>query len=125
MVSTEDIDTLLTIDDLAAHLRNDLDRIGGDPRIVFRTEDDELIMTAEGFVRGLAIGIDTFGRWKMFNLISHEDDGEWVKTGDTHTTESIMTVFRTVAKWMEEARRPPEPVVRYRFALLQKEVSDT
>lgn len=125
MVSTEDIDTILTVEDLDEHLRNDLDHVGGDPRIAIRMEDRELLLSCEGFDRGLSVGIDTMGRWVIHDLVLHDPDIGYVKGGLPHTTEKIMTVFRAVAKWMEEARSPREPVVRYRFSLFRKEISES
>ena len=125
MVSTEDIDTILTVEDLKEHLLMDLDHAGGDPRITIWTEDCELFLACEHFSRGLCIGVDTMGRWVLQDLVLHDIDVGYAKCCIPYTTESIMTVFRAVAKWMEEARKPHEPVVRYRFNLFRKEIIDT
>ena len=125
MVTTDDIDTILTVQDMADHLSEDLDRVGGDPRIQLKVENDEILLTSEGFVRGLSIAINTFGVWEIHTLISHENDGEFVRTGTFQTTESIMTVFRAVAKWMMEARERRPPTVKYRLALFRKEITET
>ena len=125
MVTTDDVDTILTVEDMADHLQKDLERIGGDPRIIIRTENGEIVLTSEGFARGLSIAISPFGVWEINILISHEEDGEYAAVGNPYRTESVMTVFRAVAKWIMEAREPRPPKVKYRFALFKKEISQT
>ena len=124
MVTTEDIDTILTSEDLANYLIDDLERVGGDPRISIKTGENEVILTSDGFVRGLSISVNTFGVWEMYALISHEGDGEYYRTGDKYSTESVMTVLRAVARWMLEARKYRPPSIKYRIALFRKEITE-
>jgi hypothetical protein len=126
MLNLDTVDMIVTTFDLSEHLNEELKEAGGDPKIVVSYKSGEVIMTSEGYTHGLCIGLDSFGRWVIHELISHENDGVFAQIGSSHKTEQTMTVMRAVARWMFDVVESREVVpVKYRFGIFAQKVPGT
>jgi hypothetical protein len=118
MLTPEEADTLLTTYDLAEFVKEEIRLAGADKKVSVTVDDDALLLTSDGYTHGLTVTMDSFGFWSIDTLISHENDGEYVSTGYSRTTEKTMTVIRAIARWIAGATRERVESRRPRFRLI-------
>jgi hypothetical protein len=119
MLTPEEADTLLTTNDLAEFVKEELKQACVDQKISVDHQDDELCLTSAGYTHGLSITADSFGFWTIDTLILHESDGIYVHAGNPRTTERTLTVIRAIARWIAGAtgERPEATKPRFRIIL--------
>ena len=118
MLTPEEADTLLTTNDLAEFVQEELRQAGADEKITIEHQEEELCLTSEGYTHGISITLDSFGFWTIDTLILHESDGIWVHTGNLRTTEKTMTVIRAIARWIAGATEERHEVSRPRLRII-------
>jgi hypothetical protein len=118
MLTPEEADTLLTTNDLAEFVKEEVRLAGVDQKISVEYQDEELCLTSEGHTHGLSITADSFGFWTIDTLILHESDGIYVHAGNSRTTERTITVIRAVARWIAGATEERHEVRRSRFRII-------
>jgi hypothetical protein len=102
MLRPEDVETILTTQDLSAYLKDMLKKEDRDLNITIDYESGELFMNAKGFSNGLSILIDQFGVWVIREVISEDTDGTFTQGKDSYRTENTITVIRAVARWIRD-----------------------
>ena len=125
MMSMDTIDTILTPQDLAERIKEELQEAGGDSRIIVEYKMGEVFLNSEGHTHGISIALDSFGQWIIHEQISHENDGIFAQTGHSHKTESTVTVMRAIARWLLDVIETREIVpVKYRFGIFPPKNAD-
>jgi hypothetical protein len=102
MVRPEDIEKILTTQDLCGYLKESMQREDLDLNIDIDFESGELFMNCKGFSDGLSILVDTFGVWVIRETISEKNDGIFTQGKKSHHTENTVTVIRAVARWIRD-----------------------
>ena len=113
MIRPEDVETILTAQDLSVYLKDMVQKEDRDLKIDIDYESGELFISCPGFSFGISIKTDPFGVWVISELISQENDGIFTQSGNFHKTEKTMTVLRAVASWirdLEESTRTTEKI---------------
>ena len=116
MIRPEDVETILTTQDLSVYLKDMVQKEDRDLKIIIEYESGELFISCPGFSFGLSVKTDPFGVWVISELISQENDGIFTQSGHAHKTEKTMTVLRAAASWirdLEESTGQPEKYVKY------------
>ncbi len=100
MLRPEDVEKILTTQDLSAYLKDMLQREDRNLNIDIDYESGELFIHCKGFSYGLSVLIDPFGVWLIREVIS-KDSGETFTQGkNSFKTENTVTVIRAVARWI-------------------------
>jgi hypothetical protein len=102
MLRPEDIEKILTTQDLSAYLKDMLKREDRDLHITIDYESGELFLSAKGFSYGLSILIDPFGVWVIREVVSQDAGGTFTQGRNSYKTENTMTVIRAVARWIRD-----------------------
>jgi hypothetical protein len=112
MIRPEDVETILTTQDLSVYLKDMVQKEDRDLKIDIDYESGELFINCPGFSFGLSIKIDPFGVWVISELISQENDGIFTQSGNFHRTEKTMTVIRAVASWIRDLEESTRTTVK-------------
>ena len=112
MISPDDIETILTTQDLSVYLKDIVQKEDHDLKIDIDYESGELFISCPGFSFGLSIKTDPFGVWVINELISHENDGIFTQSGNFHKTEKTITVLRAVASWIRDLEESTRTMVK-------------
>ena len=118
MLTPEEADTLLTTNDLAEFVKEEIRQALADQKISVGYQDNELRLTSTGYTHGLAITADSYGFWTIDTLILHESDGIYVHAGNPRTTERTMTVIRAIARWIAGATEERHEASKSRFRII-------
>lgn len=102
MLRPEDVETILTTQDLSVYLKDMVQNEDHDLKIDIDYESGELFINCPGFSYGLSVKTDPFGVWVISEVISQENDGIFTQSGNFHQTEKTMTVLRAVASWIRD-----------------------
>jgi len=102
MSESPDNGQILTTYDLAAYVRNVLEKKKLNPALKVDYESGELFISYREFGYGLSVTIDVFGVWIINELISKENDGVFTQSGNLHKTESTQTVLRAISSWLRD-----------------------
>jgi hypothetical protein len=102
MIRPEDVETILTTQDLSVYLKDMVQKEDRDLKIIIEYESGELFISCHGFSFGLSVKTDPFGVWVISELISQENDGIFTQSGHAHKTEKTMTVLRAAASWIRD-----------------------
>ena len=102
MLRPEDIEKILTTQDLSAYLKDMLKSEGRDLNIKIDYESGELFINAKGFSYGLSILIDPFGVWVIREVLSRDAGGTFTQSKNSYKTENTVTVIRAVARWIQD-----------------------
>jgi len=102
MLRPEDVELILTTDDLSVFLKDMVRKEDRDLKINIDYESGEVFINCPGFSFGLSVTTDPFGVWVINELISQENDGVYTQSGNQHKTEKTITVLRAVASWIHD-----------------------
>jgi hypothetical protein len=102
MLRPEDVEKILTTQDLSAYLKNMLQREERDLNIDIDYESGELFINSKGFSNGLSILIDQFGVWVIREVISKDAGETFTQSKNSYKTENTITVIRAVARWIRD-----------------------
>ena len=109
MLRPEDVEKILTTQDLAGYLKDLMQREDLDLNIDIDFESGELFINCKGFSNGLSILVDTFGVWVIRETISEKNDGIFTQGTKSHHTENTVTVIRAVARWIRDIEESASP----------------
>jgi hypothetical protein len=112
MIRPEDVETILTTQDLSVYLKDMVRKDDRDLKIDIDYESGELFISCPGFSFGLSIKTDPFGVWVISELISQENDGIFTQSGNFFKTEKTMTVLRAVASWIRDLEESTRTTVK-------------
>jgi hypothetical protein len=112
MIRPEDVETILTAQDLSVYLKDMVRKDDRDLKIDIDYESGELFINCPGFSFGLSIKTDLFGVWVISELISQENDGIFTQSGNVQKTEKTMTVLRAVASWIQDLEESTRTTVK-------------
>jgi hypothetical protein len=102
MLRPEDVETILTTQDLSVYLKDMVQKEDCDLKIDIDYESGELFINCPGFSHGLSVKTDPFGVWVISEVISKDNDGIFTQSGNLHKTEKTITVLRAVASWIRD-----------------------
>jgi hypothetical protein len=102
MLRPEDIEKILTPDDLSAYLKDMLKKEDRNLNLDVDFESGELFINCKGFSNGLSILVNTFGVWVIRETISKNNDGIFTQSKNCYKTENTLTVIRAVARWIRD-----------------------
>jgi hypothetical protein len=102
MLRPEDVEKILTTQDLSAYLKDMLKKEDRDLNITIDYESGELFINSKGFSYGLSILIDPFGVWVIREVISKDAGGTFTQSKNSYKTENTVTVIRAVARWIRD-----------------------
>ena len=109
MLRPEDVEKILTTQDLSGYLKDLMQREDLDLNIDIDFESGELFINCKGFSNGLSILVDTFGVWVIRETISEKNDGIFIQGTKSHHTENTVTVIRAVARWIRDIEESAIP----------------
>jgi hypothetical protein len=112
MIRPEDVETIMTTQDLSVYLKDMVRKDDRDLKIDIDYESGELFISCPGFSFGLSIKTDPFGVWVISELISQENDGIFTQSGNFYKTEKTMTVLRAVASWIRDLEESTRTTVK-------------
>jgi hypothetical protein len=102
MLRPEDVEMILTTQDLSVYLMDMVQKEDRDLKIDIDFESGELFINCTGFSHGLSVKTDPFGVWVINEVISQNNDGIFAQSGNFHKTEKTMTVLRAIASWIRD-----------------------
>jgi hypothetical protein len=109
MILPEDVEKILTTQDLSEYLKDLLQKEDLDLNIDIDLESGELFINSKGFSNGLSVLVDAFGVWVIRETISEKNDGIFTQGKKSHHTENTVTVIRAVARWIRDIEESASP----------------
>ena len=87
MLRPEDVETILTTQDLSVYLKDMVQKEDCDLNIDIDYESGELFINCPGFSYRLPVKTVPFEMWVISEVISQDNDGIFTQSGNFHKTE--------------------------------------